>query len=518
MLFNGDYWAAWTDLAFAIVTLVGNALSSNQHDDDTTMKEAAATIKGQLSAFYLGTTTWKINTSFLSPRTSCASILFVQLLHAYYPFSSNGVVPTSLTRWVVVAAPWITLIVEGSVGVWLALPRYYKLLGLGLGLLLHFLIALTPPPNNAGGFSVLLATRYFLWIPQDATEALEDPQVLAMATSLAILMAGVLYGGEASSMYGEGSQVHTHYLDVCIPFYTFQTVILGRAILLAARRMESTESDDPATKPVAPRMKDVRLRLLRRCFIGLAYLYSFGFLLLGIQDMQNVHMYANLRVHGRSNHLFLPTGLLFRWFENTTSTWFPFGGGIVRVDSTNSSFVQFLYPHEVTHVLSDPVQKQLREAGHVAREFFPLKARVFGGRALPGAPEQANVRYTVPALELRRLIGEARDHAAREGVGFSLHYARLSSRNVDSETSLTHPPWRRVRLLVDRNGDIVECKSSTAHHHDDNDDDEYENACAEDELAYLPPLSAYVRKVCLYYPIPLPTGEDLSPEMVCADS
>ncbi|KAJ1639385.1 hypothetical protein T492DRAFT_856910 [Pavlovales sp. CCMP2436] len=38
--------------------------------------------------------------------------------------------------------------------------------GVSLALVLHLGIALTPPPNNVGAFSVLMATRLFLFAPE----------------------------------------------------------------------------------------------------------------------------------------------------------------------------------------------------------------------------------------------------------------------------------------------------------------------------------------------------------------
>ena len=46
----------------------------------------------------------------------------------------------------------------------------------------------------------------------------------------------------------------------------------------------------------------------------MAAFYAFGLPMLGLIDVGSCAMFANLKAHGGSNHLFLPTGLLQRWF------------------------------------------------------------------------------------------------------------------------------------------------------------------------------------------------------------
>ena len=53
--------------------------------------------------------------------------------------------------------------------------------GLALGTLLHLLIALTPPPNNASAFSVAVLVRYFFFHPAAVSRAATDPRTLGNA-------------------------------------------------------------------------------------------------------------------------------------------------------------------------------------------------------------------------------------------------------------------------------------------------------------------------------------------------
>ena len=64
--------------------------------------------------------------------------------------------PGALTDVIAWTAPAAATALELAIPALLAQaarPRLRRL-GLCLGLVFHFLIALTPPPNNAGGFSV----------------------------------------------------------------------------------------------------------------------------------------------------------------------------------------------------------------------------------------------------------------------------------------------------------------------------------------------------------------------------
>ena len=61
-------------------------------------------------------------------------------------------------------------------------------------------------------------------------------------------------------------------------------------------------------------------------------------------------MFSNLQVHGGSNHLLLPTGLLFHAFSDRGDD-HPFGGGVIRVEQTDSKWLTEIYPNDMTSVL-----------------------------------------------------------------------------------------------------------------------------------------------------------------------
>lgn len=457
-LFNSDVWAAILDASFAMAVLKTRSLAVG-----------STIVRRQLAAFYFGAALWKINSSFLSPRTSCSSIVMIALVDR---FATKA--PGALFAVVARAAPYLTILVEFSVGVLLLVAVKW---GVVLGLVFHLAIALTPCPNCAGPFCVMLATRFFLCVtgtdPAAAVQALQEPRTVSFAVGCAAVL------GKLCTPNGK----NIFFVDVSIPFYTFQTIILARTLMVSWRRNQQ--------KPII-----MDRPLFGRGLVLWAYFYSFGLVIFGLGDMATTHMYSNLRVHGVGNHYFLPTGLLFRYFESASPRTNPFAGGTVRVDATNSSFVQALYPQEWTHLHTASVTKKLHKAGHIGRQFFPLKSRIFGGRHAGGRP---NVPYTVPALEFRRLLAEARDHQDH----FEIIYARLSG-PVDGHSSLSET-WPVVRYTSSDDACVV-LKAPNAS----------SVPCDTDELVFLPPPNPLLLKVALFYPIPLIHGESSS-EMLCAD-
>ena len=213
-------------------------------------------------------------------------------------------------------------------------------------------------------------------------------------------------------------------------------------------------------------------------------------------DQQSTNMYANLKIHAGSNHLLLPTGLALG------SRLLP--GGPVRVVGSSSAHITAMYPAEITELISPRAREFLRALGHSGRQFNAMKRRILGPGATPpdhtraaalrGAP--LAVPYTLPAIELRRLLLEAR--AANES--FRLSYQHLPGMRGDEV-------WRQtaagptVRFSEDRATGTSACTVLVT------PAGPY-LPCAPDELALLPPAPWWVHKLVMLQPYPiLPPGE-----------
>ena len=104
---------------------------------------------------------------------------------------------------------------------------------------------------------------------------------------------------------------------------------------------------------------------------------------------------------------------------------------MVRVEHTSSAFLNKLYPGEITTLIAPRTRSCC--GASATRQFNPKARRVLG-RAIrermphweprSGAPF---VKYTVPALELRRLLQRRQDAAATTSVRSDVHTAARSA-------------------------------------------------------------------------------------------
>ena len=163
-------------------------------------------------------------------------------------------------------------------------------------------------------------------------------------------------------------------------------------------------------------------------------------------------MYSNLRFHGGSNHLFLPTSLLQLWFHLSPQS--VFSGGWVRVERSNSTWLNSVYPNELTSVLTGGSIDLLKQVGHSGR-FFQSELSVLGGPELAtwagagadlGATE-IPAAYTIPAYELKRRLVQMREIQEP----FLLQYTHLQGA-VGDEAWRRSSAGRTVELFEDSEG------------------------------------------------------------------
>jgi hypothetical protein len=214
------------------------------------------------------------------------------------------------------------------------------------------------------------------------------------------------------------------------------------------------------------------------CTTGAVY----GYLLpvVGVMMMASSTMYGNVKNYGGGNHMLVPTGLLQdhygaaalhmverempeirigattappAWLapllSEEAAAWMAdgFGGGLVRVDDTNSSVLQTLYK-ETTDQLPPHARKLLAHIGAGGRYYEFYAARNYFDR--PGDLQATAIHmgvkveqdkldaYVVPAYELRRALGLARAQEAR----FSVTYTKMPSK------LRTPTEWRAYRGLA----------------------------------------------------------------------
>jgi hypothetical protein len=541
-VYDSQYWALQWDLAFLAPLLCValaegasplRALSASAAR--TVVAGARPTILWQLALFYLASGFFKINSSFLDPSVSCAVVYFCDLLGVYVP---EVLVTPAVLRFVALAAPTLTVGVElllGALAVPL-LPHRVHRVGLALLLLFHLAIALTPHPNDIATFGLSNAPRFFFLLPDASATAFAEltGQRLTLAAAAA-----------AAAAVCTALNTRPGVLDINVGFYAVAVVLFGRAVLLDGAELPLRSSNSAAKEEQImelPMHCALLLRVAQTALVALAFLYAFVALPLGAMEQGTPNMFAGLRAYSGSNHLLLPTGMLQRaHLEDSLSD---YGGGVVRVDFTNSTYLlaTLQYPGEMTQRHPPQATEYMRRIGHTGQHFYPshlrtdpasIAADYTGGGAAVGYPFHSHdgqntqasdggggeedsdgrdgfLRYTLTAFELRRLLAEMR---VRNELAFELVYTRLPG--AEGDEAWRRGPGRRVVLVETwRDGRREQsCNSQTTaavaavvDHAEGDVSSGRLSACAKDELALLPPVAetrGWASRFLLSHPYPI---------------
>ena len=450
-----------------------------------------------LSCFHLLTDAaaafFKLNTSFFDPHASCAPLFILQLVAAYLP---DNVAPFALTDLLAWSAPLVAFVVELLIPLLLAQASRPALrrLGLCLGLLFHFLIALTPPPNNAGGFSVGAIVRYFFFFPVSTATA--------MSSLVGSSGRGLVLGSVSGAVVVAALQA-SQTLQGALPVFILLFILYAKAIALSLTTVStSTRTSSPAAVGGGWAIQSRVASTANTSLLLLAFAYAFVFPVLGLQDMAACNMFANL--HGPTavvtgmNHFLVPTGLLQARYEHDSPKTNPFAGGVVQIVHSTSPSMRDLFPAEATSMLTPRTRAMLHHAGHSGREFSPSTTRVVG--TLPGMkphpdPKHEQLRYLLPAIELRRLLAEARSRSE----SFTLTYRRVSTTGAPFD-------GRTVTLVEKQSANAQRSSRCRAHSSNSSMMSIFGGPCDADEIALLPPSDWWLSGLLLAFPLPMATG------------
>lgn len=491
-IWDSCVWSNATDLVFVITCLL------------VTKAEDVLPICGeqicvQMGLFYIGAGFWKLNTSFLNPLVSCSSIYVASLL-AFLP---APLTPAWFIRPALASAPLMTIFGELALGVSLLLPyQSTRRVGVVLAALLHYAIAITPHPNQVAAFGVFCVTRLFVVMPESWSQAIREsltvPSTPLSMTLRLVALTLICASVQCTSTPGV-------YIDWCIPCQTALCLIGARAVALDVASPPST----PPPPPVLPPGRAALVRYGRWLATLLTAFYVFGFQLLGLMDISATSPFSHIRQHGGSNHLLVPTSLLLQWPQSAAHI-DAFHGGIVRVAYTTSESLNALYPADGTDELQPRIVDLLTTSGHIARQFTPTVQTMLGHAIRTQIPHWTPAsgrpfgRYTLPAVQLRRMLADARAH----NESFELRYEHLPGVVGDEA-------WRRtaiasqVHVREDGRGGIscrVRPRGKLLW-----------TACAPDELALLPPPTGPLLKILLWFPYPILDELEGSELLPCMD-
>ncbi|EOD26211.1 Hypothetical protein EMIHUDRAFT_115140 [Emiliania huxleyi CCMP1516] len=506
-----DYWLLLTDLSLLVLFLAHRRSASKSLRLEPSAGEraslfaaASSLIQEQMGLLYVAAGFWKLNSSFLSPRHSCAPVFLLQLFADI--LTPRGLeLPAVLASALGQMAPLMVLVGELSLGVLLLLPsRTLNRLGVALALLFHTAVAVCPPPNNVAIFSMLCASRLVLALPCGFDAAATELKALvggAGARRSPPLVARLYYAAAAVAV-AIAAALADHrealaFFDWGLPLFVALGAFVCRAVFL--------DGEGATSMPTAA--ETLPLWRLRFGIRSLTLFYAFGAIVLGVHDQGQPHMYANLRLHGGSNHYLMPTGLLQTLFEGADprSPLGDFSGGVVRIEQTTSPSLNAAYPAEYTTQFSSRTRQLLMQAGHTGRMWNPMLTLITSCEA-PWDPKGGTpfVKYTLPALELRRFVHELR----RKGEAFELTYTRLH-KATDARTRVSSAQGTTITLREDgkggrsctviSGGGLVGGVAAAIG---------LGKPCDADELVLLPPPSAIARKLLLFEPYPIVEGDE----------
>ena len=465
VVFDMYYWCFQTDAALLFLLLLAPASASRA----SLATWWARMVRVQLAFFYGAAAYWKLNTSFLTPRVSCAPMFFLTLLPTL-----GFTPPPGVAYLIAQAAPAVTILGEASIAFFMLNPSP-KLVrfGIVLALVLHLGIAMTPPPNNATPFSVVCIVRFLVTESEGLAATLEELRTFGTAAKLtagmAVVSASVSTGVAYARVLSHPPGLLPVEPDLFIAMYAFLMVVCARALMLAP------SGTFGAAEPLAPK--------LRACLVGVAFMYSFGLPILGLMDQGSCNMYSNLLLHGKGNHLISLTDLLPKTIPAMANAF-----ATVRVETTTSAWMNSMYPSEITTMMSPLERRLLRGVGHRVRMFNSMKTRILGPDSAPPRPPGPFLRYTVPALEFRRLLKEAR----AQNESFSVTYTVLDG---DGDEIWRRGAAGRTVTLVENGAGNRACSIARA--------GPFKKACDPGEIALLPPPGWLASKLLLQQPYPI---------------
>ena len=441
---ESNVWSSLVDAFMAVYVVNG----SNHTDGYST------TVLNMYSNFYTAAGFWKINTHFLDPASSCATVFMAQQLTYFAGFLS----PSATIRIAKTLQPWfptVTIVIELSMGIGLVLAdcsapktRNRILLAAVTNVLVfHLLVCLTPRPHDISSFAMQCACRLALIIP-DAWKKIGRILQRHATPLITVAILGFSYGVQNSFT--------PNNWDFCI--FAFVAALEVWA-LIESQAMEVELSKNMPQSSRRP--------LWMWLAVAISFFYSFGTIPLGLMEEASPNMFANLKIHGGSNH-FMPTGLLLHWAASREAQgdldsflvrhW---GGGEIRLESTTSEWLTEIYPNDLTHTLEpkpdvvELLQDHLGASipGVMFNSGVNRVLRVRERGWVPPPPHGQFISYTVPALEWKRLLNESLNYKGHPS--FTVEYVHLPGTTGD-ETWRAFAWERRVRLEV-VDGKVASC-------------------------------------------------------------
>ena len=243
-----------------------------------------------MGLFYVGAGFWKINTSFLSPRVSCGSVYVASMLY----FLPPSLTPTWFVKPLLAAGGVVTVVAELGLGLCLmSWNSKAQRCGIVMAAVLHYLIAISPYPNQIPGFGVFCVTRMFHAMPNAWHAALHEAISLPTTTrAAAVHFAAAALVAVSTMATDTGREGPSDHIDWCIPAQTFLCLVGIRAIILDSTVGETWRKKAFLAAKKAKKVSAPAASLLLRVggwgmFLATT-MYVFEFQALGLMDISAV--------------------------------------------------------------------------------------------------------------------------------------------------------------------------------------------------------------------------------------
>ena len=239
-----------------------------------------------MGLFYVGAGFWKINTSFLDPRVSCGSVYVASMLH----FLPPSFTPTWFVKPLLATGGVVTVVAELGLGLCLmSWNASAKRCGIVMAAVLHYLIAISPYPNQIPGFGVFCVTRMFHAMPSAWHAALHEAISLPTTPrAAAVHLAAAALVAVSTMATDTGREGPSDYIDWCIPAQTFLCLVGIRAIILDSTVGEKWRMNAKKTKKVSAPAASLLLRVGGWGILLATTMYVFAFQALGLMDISAV--------------------------------------------------------------------------------------------------------------------------------------------------------------------------------------------------------------------------------------
>lgn len=401
---------------------------------------AGRAVRSQMAWLHLLTGFWRVNTSFLNLRTSCAPVHALQLLDAYWPSPEtiHAVAPH-----LAAVAPRVVIVSHLAAGAcMLCGQNRVGRFGAALALLVHLGGALTPSPNNGGVEAAIDGALQLFWFaPEAVTVAFNS--LVGTFGPVAAAFASLLAASTSKTWCGtDDARCATWRIAGTTTPIDLQMVLFGVLFATLARTAMTGGRLHAAESTLAPTTR-VRSRFANAVALASgAAMFVVGYLgvVMGVLDSAAPTAVAsNIRMQGGSNHLLAGhhalglTALTQSREANAPPHGHALAGGWVRVEACNSTWINAAHPRETTAWLTGRTRAMLRTVGHSGRQWGGATSAIeppAGDSASRGGGRVEFQRYTVHAAELRRLL-----HAAgARGEKFHVTFTRLP-------IAASHPAW-----------------------------------------------------------------------------